>query len=110
MSDEKILMTVSMQVTEAQAIALRAMFEYWTFLGGVGGSRMVGFYVDGDGNFQPKCFVTTSAPTRELDDELRKLAVVEDDDGDRQYDFDSIAYRISDDWEKYNNVGVISNE
>ncbi len=110
MIEDRMTLTVSMQVTESQALALKAMFEYWTFLGGVGGSRMVGFYVDGDGNFQPKCFVTTSAPIRELDDELRKLAVVEDDDGDRQYDFDSISYRISDDWKKYNDVGVIKNE
>ena len=110
MSNDKLTMTVSMRVTEAQALALQAMFEDWNYLSGIGSSRMVSFYADGDGNFHPKCSVTTSVPVRVLDDELRKLAVVQDENGARQYDFDPIAWRISDDYEKYNDVGVKTNE
>lgn len=110
MIEDRMTLTVSIQVTESQALALKAMFEYWNQLGDWGSSRYVGFMVDGDGNFKPKCVVTTSDPIRQLDDELRKLAVVQDEGGDRQYDFDSISYRISDDYAKYNDVGVITDE
>ena len=110
MSDKRITMTVRMQVTEAQALTLKAMFEYWNQLSGMGSSRMVGFYVDGDGNFHPKCDVELDTTIRELDDELRELAVVQDKRGEREYDFDPIAWRISDDYEKYKDVGVKTNE
>ena len=39
-----------MQVTTSQALALQAMFTHWNKLATWGGSRMIGFYVDGDGN------------------------------------------------------------
>jgi hypothetical protein len=31
------------------------MFEHWNLLNNIGKSRKVAFYVDGVGNFQPKC-------------------------------------------------------
>lgn len=92
--DDRLTMTVTMTVTEPQALALRTMFEYWNYLGRVGSSRTVGFMCDGDGNFQPKCKLSFSRPIQELTDTLRKYAVVSDDDGDRIYDFDRIGWSI----------------
>jgi hypothetical protein len=36
-------MTVKMQVTPAQALALQAMFKHWNRLASWGSSRMIGF-------------------------------------------------------------------
>ena len=83
---------VTMNVTEPQAIALTAMFEYWNWLSAVGGSRRVAFYVDGDGDFHPKCRVT-KAPA--VNERHRKLAVIEDKDGNRVYDYDPVAWDMT---------------
>ncbi len=95
----KITMQVSMEVTIPQALALQAMFNHWTKLGSQGSSRHVTFFVDGDGNFQPKCsFAFTNLKGQEmseLTEKLEKLAVIEDTDGDRVYDFDLIAFELS---------------
>lgn len=45
---ERLEMTVKMQVTPAQALALQAMFQHWNRLASWGSSRMIGFFVDGD--------------------------------------------------------------
>lgn len=95
MNKQKVNLTVTMNVTIPQALALKAMFEYWNQLGNWGSSREVAFYVDGDGNFQPKCEVTTDVELPELTDELRQLAITLDDDGDRLYDCDSISYHLN---------------
>jgi hypothetical protein len=94
MPSNKIKMTVTMDVTVPQALALQAMFDYWNQLSSIGGSRKVGYYVDGDGNFHPhvKCEFSSNVP--ELTSDLRKIAVVEEYDGNRTYDFDPIAWRI----------------
>lgn len=55
---------------------------------------MVSFYVDGDGNFHPKCKVTTDQEIPELTNEMKQRAIVADDHGDRSYDFDSIAWML----------------
>jgi hypothetical protein len=94
---EKVKMTVNMEVTIPQALALQAMFAYWNLLANVGSSRYVSFFVDGDGNFHPKCDVTYDKPIPFLTDELRDLAVVKDNGGDRTYDFDPIAWEINHD-------------
>ncbi|MCD6434904.1 MAG: hypothetical protein J7L15_00725 [Clostridiales bacterium] len=91
---ERIKMTVEMEVTIPQALALQSMFKYWDFLSDVGGSREVAFYVDGDGNFHPKCFVSFDEDIPELTDKLEKLAIRKDNGGNRVYDFDSIAWSI----------------
>ena len=75
---ERLKMTVEMEVTESQALALQAMFEHWRVLGGQGSSRYVGFFVDGDGNFKPKCKITTDKPIRELTQEMREKAVIDE--------------------------------
>jgi len=94
---KRIHMTVTMLVTPAQALALKAMFDYWNQLSLRGATRKVGFYVDGDGNFHPKCEVTFSEELPELTDELRRAAIVEESDGDRLYDYDPVAWRLNHD-------------
>jgi len=95
MKNDRIKMTVVMEVTEPQALALQAMFKYWDWLAGIGSSRFVGFYVDGDGNFKPKTSISYSAPIRTLTPEMEYVAIVEDEDGDRKYDFDPVAWMIN---------------
>jgi hypothetical protein len=95
MKNERLKMTVEMEVTEPQALALQAMFEYWDRLASIGSSRFVAFMVDGDGNFKPRCKVSFSEPIRELTTEMRAAAVVDEKYGDRKYDFDPIAWMVN---------------
>ena len=89
-------MTIKVQVKEAQALALQAMFEYWNYLSSVGGSRKVGFYVDGDGDFHPECKIAYDhGNVRPLTDEMKRAAVVEDKGGNRVYDCDNL-YSVMD--------------
>lgn len=92
---DRVKMIVQMEVTPAQGLALQAMFEYWNQLSSMGGSRNVAFFVDGDGNFHPKCYVMFNPKLPKLTDELREAAVIKDQDGDRVYDFDPIAWKIN---------------
>lgn len=98
--EQRIALTVKMEVTPAQALALTAMFEYWNSLGSMGASRNVAFHCDGDGNFRPHCEVTTNLPDNHplplLTDHMRQKAVIEDHGGDRLYDFDPIAWILRD--------------
>lgn len=96
MSD-KIKMKIELEVTEPQALTLQAMFEYMEQLGGMGASRYVAFYADGDGDFRPKPEITFDQPVRPLTDEMRKAAVVEDEHGHRKYDFDPIGWMLHED-------------
>ncbi len=99
---KKIKMTVTMDVTIPQALALQAMFEYWNGLGNAGATREVAFYTDGDGNFHPNAQFEFSEEIPMLNDTLRELALVDKDDSgtDRYgspmalFDFDSIAWKI----------------
>ena len=95
----KTMMTITMEVTEAQGLTLQAMFEYWNQLSGMGGSRMVSFYADGDGNFHPRCKIKFDKKLPELTGELKEAAIAHDDYGDRQYDFDGLAWVLHDDQE-----------
>lgn len=98
--NERIKMLVEMEVTKAQGLALKAMFEYWNTLSNIGSSRDVAFYCDGDGNFHPKCKVIFDGNIPELTDELRKLAVKTEHNGNRFYDFDNIGWKLIDMKEK----------
>lgn len=94
MSD-RLEMTVKMQVTAPQALALQAMFKHWNQLASWGSSRMIGFYVDGDGNFKPHCEMAFSKPLPSLTADLEAAAVVADDgNGTRNFDFDGIAWKL----------------
>lgn len=93
---ERIEMTVKMQVTPAQGLALQAMFEHWNKLSAWGASRDIAFFVDGDGNFHPKAQISFNEEIPPLTDELRKLAVKRDagDECELSFDFDSIAWKL----------------
>ena len=95
--NEKIKMNVEMEVTVPQGLALQAMFEHWNKLAGMGCSRMIGFYVDGDGNFHPKCKISFDQEVPPLTEELIKAAKVgiKDKNGvDCNFDFDGIAWLL----------------
>lgn len=97
---KKIKINVSMEVTIPQALALKSMFKYWNDLGAMGSSRKVAFYVDGDGNFQPKCNFSTNAELPELTEKMEQIVVCYEDDGNRVYDFDGIAWILEEEQEK----------
>lgn len=105
MEDELVKMRVEIDnLTIPQAIALDAMFRMWQSLGGMGASRHVSYFVDGDGNFRPKI---KSGFYQEIDGtdfprnpyvgydmhELHKLACIKNGD-DIVYDFDPVAWHI----------------
>jgi hypothetical protein len=94
---DKIKMRVEMEVTKPQAVALQAMFTYWNQLSSMGSSRNVTFFVDGDGNFHPKCDVSFSKRMPLLTSKIAEMAVVEDNDGNRKYDYDLLAWKEHDD-------------
>lgn len=93
---ERFRMTVTLAVTEPQALALWAMFKHWNRLGGVGASRMVSFYCDGDGDFHPHAEVSFDREVTKLTPELEALAVVskETDEWQRKFDYDPIAWKL----------------
>ena len=96
MIKDRIKMTVDMDVTVAQGLALQAMFKTWNKLASWGSSRMVAFFVDGDGNFKPHCEVSFSEAVPELTKELEEAAMVYGKNNDDRYefDFDPIAWRL----------------
>lgn len=94
---EKLKLTVTMEVTVSQAYALMAMFGYWNFCGQAGMSRDVAFRVDGDGDFHPDCEVKTEPPLPVMPKEQFNKAIIWDDNGNRQYDYDPIAWTLHDD-------------
>ena len=93
---EKIKMTVTMEVSASQAYALMAMFNYWNFCGKAGTSREIGFEVDGDGDFHPKCEVKTEPKLPEMPKQQIDKAIVWDNNGNRKYDYDPIGWSLHD--------------
>ena len=77
-------------VTIPQAAALRAMFEQMRILGGMGGSRWVCFYSDGDGDFRPKPIYTVSGHTEIVEEWSEGAGNWEFDE--YRIDFDGIAW------------------
>jgi hypothetical protein len=105
MKNERLKMTVTMDVTVSQALALQAMFNQWNRLASWGSSRYVAFYVDGDGNFKPKAECTFSEAVPELTEEMEREALAfvrvkaseaqkQDSSADFAYDFDPIAWML----------------
>lgn len=87
----RIKMTVELDVTEAQALALQAMFKMWTQLGQHGYSRSVAFNCDGDGDFQPNCKCSFTPEIRPLTDEItRAVTVNQDCNVDFLFDYDPV--------------------
>jgi len=101
-------MTITLDnVSQAQAIALKKMFEYMGFLGRIGSSRLCSFYADGDGDFRPGISIgypeqlpevkeISGILTREDIKEAKEnnRRVIKTFEGDFKIDFDSIAWRI----------------
>lgn len=90
---------IEMDVTEAQAITLREMFNYWNRLAGIGSSRYVAFYVDGDGDFHPNITMDFSEELTKLSDGDLVLAQKDPkrfkaSEGDRFYDYDPIGWAL----------------
>ena len=89
----KVTLDVSFaDLTIPQAAALRAMFEQMRVLGGMGSSRWVCFYSDGDGNFRPKPAYTVSEYA-DVTEEWSKGAG-NWENGEYRVDFDSIAWPL----------------
>lgn len=95
---DRIKMTVTFDVTIPQALALQSMFNTYNLLSNMGASRDVAFFVDGDGNFHPKCKVTfDNSDIPLLTPELEKMASNNTtDDPLLKFDFDTIAWHIRD--------------
>jgi hypothetical protein len=93
-SNDKVIMSVTMTLTKAQAIALREMFEYWNRLASIGSSRHVSFFADGDGNFHPRCLVETNPPLPEISQDMKDASIISDNDGDRKYDYDKVGWML----------------
>lgn len=100
---QKMVITLE-NVDQAQAIALKKMFQYMEYLGQVGSSRWCSFMADGDGDFRPK--VSFEYPEElpevkeitgivEWDDENNKITKrIQTSERDFIIDFDSIAWEI----------------
>ena len=97
MPEQMHTMTVVLQVTEAQAAALKAMFDYWNFCGSAGMSREVSFDVDGDGNFHPQAQMIFQPPLSYLAVRHAEDAVSRDKGGDRYYSPEPVAQAIDKD-------------
>lgn len=70
--------TVEVEMQDRWVPHFLAMLGYMQLLGGLGGSRMISFYADGDGDFRPKF---------KWDPELPEVArPIKDNNGDRTYD------------------------
>lgn len=94
---DRVEMIVKMQVTPAQALTLRAMFEHWNKMASWGCSRNISFYVDGDGNFHPKAEVILPKSVPELTDKMIEASSSDTaGDGSLSFDFDGIAWMLHD--------------
>lgn len=104
-TSRRIEMTITLDVTVPQALALQAMFDHWNSLSSVGSSREVSFFVDGDGNFHTHAKCKFSEEIPELDNHLRDLAKLSDTNSGKDmhgspiatFDYDSIAWHLGSD-------------
>lgn len=90
MANDQVKLTVQMKATVPQALTLQAFFKHWNYLSGIGSSRMVAFFVDGDGNFHPKCQITVEGDCPELTKEMEEKAQIHK----HQFDFDPVAWSV----------------
>ena len=78
MKSEEVEFTIKCKMRSRWVPHFLAMLKYMQQLGGLGGSRMVSFYSDGDGDFRP---------IFEWDPTLQSSGVpIKDDKGNRTYD------------------------
>jgi len=69
--------TVEVEMKKRWVPHFLSMLSYMQYLGGVGGSRKVAIYADGDGDFRPKFRPSI---------EFERVKPSVDADGDRMYD------------------------
>jgi hypothetical protein len=69
--------TITVRMKERWIPHFLSMLKYMERLGGLGGSREVSFYADGDGDFRPKF---------KYDIDFEEVKPVKDVDGNRLYD------------------------
>lgn len=74
----EVKFTIKVEMQDRWVPHFLAMLSYMQRLGGIGSSRKVCFYADGDGDFRPK-FKWSSALSSEAEP-------VKDDNGNRLYD------------------------
>ena len=82
-------------LTKAQELAIKSMLATWQCLSGVGASRWVAFYADGDGNFRPKILVDGLIP-KEYKNKKGEYMFTEKEDM-YKIDFDAIAWDLKGD-------------
>jgi hypothetical protein len=91
-------LTITLEnVNQADAIALKKMFEYAEYLGKIGSSRMCCFFADGDGSFRP--IVSFEYP-----EELPDVTEIDGFSGKNRYQLDDRDFMIDSDsiaWEIY---------
>ena len=80
-------------LTKAQELALESMFASFKNLGGIGASRWVSFFADGDGNFHPKIKVNGIEP-KEYKNKNGEYVFTEVDRVIK-IDYDKIAWEIN---------------
>ena len=56
--------TITLELTEPQRIALEDMLATWNSLSNIGASRWTAFYADGDGDFHPKAVIDGHTPLK----------------------------------------------
>ena len=93
--NKKIKMTIKMDVTIPQGLALQAMFEDWNLHSSIGKSKRISFFCDGDGTFHPNCKIMFNKKMPLLTDKLRKLTIVKNTHQEIVYDSDPITWEIS---------------
>lgn len=84
MKSQEVTFTLECTMKERWVPHFLSMLAYMEQLGGLGGSRKVALYSDGDGDFRPKFKVGGKEGIS-----IRNIKVVEpkfDNDGDRLYD------------------------
>lgn len=80
-------------LTIPQAAAMRAMFERMRQLGGMGASRFVEFYADGDGNFRPRPEYKFTNRADDVEKWSEGECAWSDDRDAFSVDFDTIAWK-----------------
>ena len=75
---DKMKFTIEVEMKDRWVPHFLSMLKYMQSLGSLGGSREVGIYADGDGDFRPKFKWDESLPC--------KANPIRDDNGHRLYD------------------------
>lgn len=86
--NQTLVITVE-NINQADAIALKKMFQHMQYLGGIGSSRKCTFFADGDGSFHPKISFT-------YPEELPEVPEIDGvmTNGSFNIDSDDIAWKI----------------